>query len=174
MLQNPKTLPRTIEEMKRTRSSLVPVVLGALLAATLIGCASPHPSRPSSTVPSGWPLERSKAVVTAGFGASRGGSRHQGIDLAAPKGTPVRATADGRVIVAEKEKRYGRTVVIDHGNGFRTRYAHLKAIETRRGKTVRRGDLIGRVGSSGNASGPHLHYEVIRNGAPVDPGAYLE
>ena len=89
-------------------------------------------------------------------------------------GTPVRATATGRVVVAARENRYGRTVVIDHGAGFRTRFAHLKTIETKRGARVRRGELIGRVGKSGNASGPHLHYEVLRNGIAVDPRPFLD
>ncbi len=111
--------------------------------------------------------------MTAEFGVPRGGSRHEGIDLAAPAGTPVRATGDGTVITAGKDGRYGKSVVIDYGGGFRTRYAHLKKIETKKGKRVRRGDLIGKVGKSGNASGAHLHYEVLKNGVPVDPRPYL-
>lgn len=111
--------------------------------------------------------------MTAEFGVPRGGSHHQGIDLAASAGTPVWATADGTVVVAGKDGRYGKTVLIDHGGGFRTRYAHLKKIEVKKGKRVERGDTIGRVGKSGNASGAHLHYEVIKNGAPVNPRGYF-
>jgi murein DD-endopeptidase MepM/ murein hydrolase activator NlpD len=160
--------PRTIEKMFRSHGWLVlPLLL------LLAGCASSKLAGRATTVPVGWPVERSSVVVTAEFGSPRGGSRHQGIDLAAPAGTPVRVTADGRVVVAERDGRYGRTVVVDHGAGYRTRYAHLKRIETSVGKRLRRGDVIGRVGKSGSASGAHLHYEVIRNGVQVNPRGYL-
>ncbi len=144
------------------------------LALMLQACASGGQRHQKATVPSGWPVASAKVVVTAEFGVPRGSSRHEGIDLAAPAGTPVWATADGRVVVAGKDGSYGKTVVIDHGGGFRTRYAHLKKIETKKGKRVERGDTIGRVGKSGNASGAHLHYEVLRNGAPVNPRVYLD
>jgi murein DD-endopeptidase MepM/ murein hydrolase activator NlpD len=85
----------------------------------------------------------------------------------------VWATADGKVVVAERDGAYGRTVVIDHGNGFSTRYAHLRRIKVARGDRVRWGDTVGTVGKSGRASGSHLHYEVRRNGAPLDPRPYL-
>jgi murein DD-endopeptidase MepM/ murein hydrolase activator NlpD len=126
------------------------------------------------SIPNGWPVEHSRLVVTAGFGAPRGSSSHEGIDLAAPAGTPVWTTAAGEVVFAGKERRYGRMVLIDHGGGYRTRYAHLKRIETKTGKRVEKGSLIGRVGKSGNASGAHLHYEVIKNGVPVNPRPYLD
>jgi murein DD-endopeptidase MepM/ murein hydrolase activator NlpD len=144
------------------------------LVAALSGCASSSKQQSSFKSPSGWPVAPAKVLVTAEFGVPRGSSRHQGIDLAAPAGTPIRATADGKVFFAGKDGRYGRTVLIDHGGGYRTRYAHLKKIDTKRGKRVRRGDQIGRVGKSGNASGAHLHYEVLENGTPVNPRAYLE
>ncbi len=147
------------------------LVVGFVL--TLQACASGRQPQQPSEIPNGWPVERSKVVVTAEFGVPRGSSRHEGIDLAAPAGTPVRVTADGRVIIAEKDGLYGRTILVDHGNGYRTRYAHLKKIETKQGKRVRRGEQIGRVGKSGNASGAHLHYEVLRNGVPVNPRGYL-
>ncbi len=147
------------------------LVVGFVL--TVQACASGRQAQQPSEIPNGWPVERSKVVVTAEFGVPRGSSRHEGIDLAAPAGTPVRVTADGRVIIAEKDGLYGRTILVDHGNGYRTRYAHLKKIETKQGKRVRRGEQIGRVGKSGNASGAHLHYEVLRNGVPVNPRGYL-
>jgi len=144
------------------------------LALILHGCASGRKAQQQARVPSGWPVAPAKAVVTAEFGEPRGSSRHEGIDLAAPAGTPVWATADGTVVVAGKDGSYGKTVLIDHGGGYRTRYAHLKKIETKQGKRVERGDTIGRVGKSGNASGAHLHYEVLRNGVPVNPRVYLD
>lgn len=156
--------------MKRTPGRWV--VLGFVVA--LQACASARPFQEPPGVPSIWPVDRSKAVVTSEFGVRRGNSRHEGIDLAAPAGTPVWAAAAGWIVVAGKESRYGKTIVIDHGGGFKTRYAHLKKIETKQGKRVERGALIGRVGKSGNASGAHLHYEVLRNGSPVNPRAYLD
>lgn len=143
-----------------------------LLVVGLSGCAS-GPRGEAVSVPSGWPVDPRVARVASDFGDRRGGSWHQGIDLSAPKGTPVWATADGKVVVAERDGAYGRTVVIDHGNGFSTRYAHLKRIKVARGERVRRGDTVGTVGASGRASGSHLHYEVLRGGTPVDPRPYL-
>ncbi len=148
------------------------LLIGLVIA--LQACASGRSTQQRSEIPNGWPVERSRVVVTAEFGAPRGHSRHEGIDLAAAAGTPVRSTAGGWVIVAEKDGRYGRTVVVDHGGGIRTRYAHLKKIETSKGRRVERGELVGRVGKSGNASGTHLHYEVLKNGTPVNPRSYLD
>jgi len=148
------------------------VLLG--LVVTLQACASGKQVQEPSGVPSIWPVDRKGVVVTGEFGVRRGRSRHQGIDLAVPVGTPVWATADGKVVFAGKERRYGRTVLIDHGGGYRTRYAHLKRLGTKTGKRVDKGDLVGYVGKSGNASGAHLHYEVLKNGAPVNPRTYLD
>jgi murein DD-endopeptidase MepM/ murein hydrolase activator NlpD len=111
--------------------------------------------------------------VTSGFGAPRGSGRHEGIDLSAPEGTPVRTPAAGVVRVAEKFGRWGRMVVVDHGGGWQTRYAHLKRIKVSKGRTLDRGDVIGTVGKSGNATGFHLHYEILRYGRPVDPKPFL-
>jgi murein DD-endopeptidase MepM/ murein hydrolase activator NlpD len=98
---------------------------------------------------------------------------HQGIDLAAPRGAPVVATADGEVVFAGKKRHYGKVVVIDHGAGYETRYAHLSRISVRVGERVRSGQRIGKVGKSGNATGFHLHYEVRRSAVAVDPWQYL-
>jgi murein DD-endopeptidase MepM/ murein hydrolase activator NlpD len=145
----------------------VPRVVAVVLL--LVGCASSGGPDRGARVPSGWPVERSLATVSSGYGARRGGGFHQGIDLVAPRGTPVTATADGVVVGAGREKRYGKVVMIDHADGWQTRYAHLKRIKVKEGTRVRRGDVVGSVGRSGNASGDHLHYEVRRHGTPVDP-----
>ncbi|MBK1736026.1 hypothetical protein CKO15_12210 [Halorhodospira abdelmalekii] len=96
---------------------------------------------------------------------------HLGVDLAAPAGSPVRAAGDGRVIERTRNGGYGRVITIDHGSGYRTRYAHLNGYASglREGDRVKRGQLIGYVGASGTATGPHLHYEVIVNGQHRDP-----
>jgi murein DD-endopeptidase MepM/ murein hydrolase activator NlpD len=148
------------------------VTVALVAAAVLQGCASSR-SRGEIVIPNGWPVDPEEAVVSSPFGARRGGSSHTGLDLRAPKGTPVWATADGTVVVAEREGAYGRTVVVDHGGGYTTRYAHLRRIKVERGERVKRGEVLGTVGESGNAGGVHLHYEVLRDGRPVDPRPYL-
>jgi murein DD-endopeptidase MepM/ murein hydrolase activator NlpD len=96
--------------------------------------------------------------------------RHRGIDIAAPQGTPVVAAADGVVALAEDWfALHGQTVILDHGQGVATLYLHLSAIEVKAGQRVARGQVIGRVGSTGVATGPHLHYAVYVYGTAVDP-----
>jgi murein DD-endopeptidase MepM/ murein hydrolase activator NlpD len=102
------------------------------------------------------------------------GSFHKGVDITAPTGTSVRTTADGVVVQAEMVAGgYGRLVIVDHPGGFQTYYAHLSKILVRAGQELRRGEVIGLVGSSGRTTAPHLHYEVHVGGAPVNPYKYL-
>jgi murein DD-endopeptidase MepM/ murein hydrolase activator NlpD len=115
-----------------------------------------------------WPVN---GVVTSGFGP-RWGRMHEGIDISAPGGTPVRAAASGQVIYAGWLGGYGNLVVLDHGNGLATAYAHLSAIWAG-GGAVSQGQGIGAVGTTGHSTGNHLHFEVRVNGSPVDPMAYL-
>ena len=98
---------------------------------------------------------------------------HEGIDITAPMGTPILAPAAGRVIDVKRLPGYGQTVKIDHGNGIVTLYAHCSKILVRIGQSVRRNDQIALVGKSGYATGPHVHYEVIVNGRPVNPTNYI-
>ena len=100
-----------------------------------------------------------------------GTRRHGGVDLPAPSGTPVRAAADGIVRYFGRNGSYGRFVRLDHGFGLETAYGHLRryALGLRRDRRVRRGEVIGYVGSSGLSTGPHLHYEVRINGRAIDP-----
>jgi murein DD-endopeptidase MepM/ murein hydrolase activator NlpD len=115
-----------------------------------------------------WPVS---GTITSTYGP-RWGSFHYGIDIAAPTGTAVRAAASGRVIVAGWMGGYGNLVVIDHGNGLATAYAHLAAIWIG-GGSVSQGQGIGAVGCTGSCTGPHLHFEVRVNGSAVDPMGYL-
>ncbi|MCS6987831.1 MAG: M23 family metallopeptidase [Sphingomonadaceae bacterium] len=94
---------------------------------------------------------------------------HQGVDFAAPTGTPVVASAAGRVTLAGWSGGYGQVVEVDHGRGLKTRYAHLSRIDVRPGQAVGQGQRIGAVGSTGLSTGPHLHYEVWRDGRAVNP-----
>lgn len=99
---------------------------------------------------------------------------HTGIDFAASIGTPIYATADGRVASVDvKFSGYGKMVEIDHGFGYRTRYAHMHEFAVRSGQNIKRGDLIGYVGNTGLSTAPHLHYEVLINGSQVDPVHYF-
>jgi murein DD-endopeptidase MepM/ murein hydrolase activator NlpD len=125
--------------------------------------------------PSIWPVD---GRLNGAFGErtdpfSGEGAFHQGVDISAPTGTPIRATADGIVLFAEMEKGYGRLVKIEHGNSVETYYAHLSRFYVQAGQDVRRGEMIGEVGSSGRSTAPHLHYEVRLGGAPVNPYRYL-
>ena len=100
----------------------------------------------------------------------RGNLFHAGIDIPAPKGTPVAAAGSGRVVFAGSSgSGWGRMVLIAHGSGVRSRYAHLSRVSVRVGQRVGTGSIIGRVGATGEATGPHLHFEVLMRGANVDP-----
>jgi peptidoglycan hydrolase-like protein with peptidoglycan-binding domain len=103
----------------------------------------------------------------------RGASFHAGLDFPAPTGTPITAAAAGRVAFAGYDDGWGLTIVLDHGNGLRTRYAHLSATTASLGATVAAGTQVGRVGSTGFSTGPHLHFEVTVRGAYADPGPAL-
>lgn len=98
---------------------------------------------------------------------------HNGLDFTAPTGVPIYATADGVVKTAENGSGFGNHVVINHGYGFETLYGHMVRIKAHAGEKVKRGEVIGYVGSTGLSSGPHCHYEVHRNGVPIDPIYYF-
>jgi len=98
---------------------------------------------------------------------------HRGVDIVAARGTPVLASADGVVAKAGRLSAYGKRIDLSHGFGFITRYAHLNEILVKPGQEIRRGDVIGRVGSTGRSTAPHLHYEVFRDGRRVNPWKYL-
>ncbi len=99
---------------------------------------------------------------------------HKGVDLASNKGNKIKTMAKGKVIRSGQSSGYGILVEIDHGNGFKTRYAHLNRAYVKKGEYVNQGDTIAEVGSSGRSTGPHLHYEVLYNGTPVDPMAFMK
>jgi len=94
---------------------------------------------------------------------------HSGIDFTAPIGTPIYATGDGVVIAQGGERGYGNRIMINHGYGYVTKYAHMSRFKAKKGQRVKRGDLIGYVGNTGASTGPHLHYEVFKNGKVVNP-----
>ena len=133
-----------------------------------------------ASIPAIQPISNKKLVALAsGFGMRthpiyKVKKLHTGIDFAASIGTPIYATADGVVATVEvKFSGYGKNVIIDHGFGYRTRYAHMHDFAVKQGQHVRRGDLIGYVGNTGISTAPHLHYEVHINGRQVDPVHYF-
>jgi murein DD-endopeptidase MepM/ murein hydrolase activator NlpD len=130
-------------------------------------------SAPSDTTPSAagfiWPVN---GPVTSGFGI-RWGRMHEGIDIGVGYGTPIHAAASGRVVYAGWMSGYGNLVAIDHGRGVSTAYGHQSSIAVSVGQIVSQGQTIGYVGCTGHCFGPHLHFEVRINGAPVDPLGYL-
>ena len=121
--------------------------------------------------PLAWPLSRFR--ITSKFGIRRG-RPHEGLDLAASLGTPVMVAAPGAVIYADNRiGGYGNMVVVDHGEGLLTAYAHLHRISVKKGQALSRGDKVGLLGETGNARGAHLHFEVRRDGIPRDPLQFL-
>jgi murein DD-endopeptidase MepM/ murein hydrolase activator NlpD len=128
-------------------------------------------------VPSDKPVRT--AEFTSSFGVrtdpfGRGAAMHAGIDLAGPVGTPIYATADGIVTEAGYNSGgYGNLIKLDHGRGIETRYGHLSAFSVRLGDRVKRGQLIGRMGSTGRSTGSHLHYEVRIDGRAVNPIPFM-
>jgi murein DD-endopeptidase MepM/ murein hydrolase activator NlpD len=118
-----------------------------------------------------WPVHG--GAVLSGFGAPRGGRRHSGVDIAGRAGQPVLAVRDGRVLRSEAMGAYGRTVIVDHGDGLSSLYAHNADLLVRPGDLVRRGQPIARVGRTGRASTEHCHLEIRQGDVPVDPLPYL-
>jgi murein DD-endopeptidase MepM/ murein hydrolase activator NlpD len=132
--------------------------------------------RQAVSVPSVIPVEGAR--LTSPFGVREhpilGGRRaHKGVDLAAPRGTPVYAPADGYVKMAERFGSYGNFIELEHGGEMETRYGHLSGFNVKEGEQVHKGDVIGYVGSTGRSTGPHLHYEVRIAGQAVDPSPYM-
>jgi hypothetical protein len=112
-----------------------------------------------------------KGIFMSGFGP-RWGRMHQGIDISAPTGTAVKAAAGGRIVSAGSTSGYGNMIVVDHGGGLTTAYAHLSSIWVPRG-SVSQGQPIGAVGCTGSCTGPHLHFEVRVKGSPMDPRLFF-
>jgi murein DD-endopeptidase MepM/ murein hydrolase activator NlpD len=151
------------------------IVLPAPSAASLATGTTAR--RSTVSIPSMMPVATTR--LSSGYGMRvhpvLGGRRaHKGIDLPAATGTPIRATADGTVGMADWFGGYGLYVQLEHGGNLETRYGHMSRIAVASGQTVRKGDVIGYVGSTGRSTGPHLHYEVRVNGEAVNPMPYMQ
>lgn len=132
-----------------------------------------------ASIPSVEPIPQDQTRLSSGFGERmhpiyKIGKAHLGLDFTSPTGTPIHATGDATVHFAGyNASGYGVHVVLDHGFGYQTLYAHMSQATVRKGQKVKRGDIIGKVGSTGLSTGPHLHYEVIKDGTHMDPVNFL-
>ncbi|HEX8042755.1 M23 family metallopeptidase [Candidatus Deferrimicrobium sp.] len=127
------------------------------------------------SVPGGWPV---RGILSSVFGVrispfTQTPVFHHGLDIVAQTGAPVLASASGVVVKSGYEAQYGNVVVVDHGAGYRSVYAHMSSSSVEEGAFVNRGEEVGKVGSTGRSTGPHLHYEVRVNGLPVNPARFL-
>ena len=137
---------------------------------------SPATTTATVSIPSRMPVDGVRMSSDYGMRTHPvlGGRRaHKGVDLAGPTGTPVYATADGTVGMAQWFSSYGNYIQIEHGGSLQTRYGHHSGYAVKQGQKVRKGDLIGYIGSTGRSTGPHLHYEVRVAGAAVNPVPYM-
>ncbi|HXR98079.1 MAG TPA: peptidoglycan DD-metalloendopeptidase family protein [Terriglobales bacterium] len=150
-----------------------------ILESTALENSLPHrqwsPFGPGIWQPDQWPV---RGRITSSFGEridpfQGEGAFHSGLDIAVGYGTPIHVTADGMVVYAGVESGYGRTVIVDHGHGIQTLYAHMSGMAVTVGQHVDRDEIVGFVGESGRTTGAHLHYEVRINKSPVNPYRYL-
>ena len=178
-----KIIGRSTRQLKRELREGVAAMERQLdeLTGTYLELQGPIDSAGSgcNNIPSIQPvINKQLTLLTASYGMRihpfyRTLQSHQGVDYTVPEGSRVFATADGRVKEIATRSTAGRTIVIDHGNGYETSYSHLLAVNVRRGQEVRRGDIIGLSGNTGLSIAPHLHYEVRHNGMRVDPIHYF-
>ena len=131
----------------------------------------------SDTTPAGWPVR--KGWISSRYGERNdpfSGKRanHRGLDFAGKRGSDVLSVANGVVVWSGNRAGYGKMIEVDHGNGYRTRYAHNESLEVEAGTHVTSGHIIAKMGSTGRASAPHVHFEVIQNGHKINPARFVE
>jgi murein DD-endopeptidase MepM/ murein hydrolase activator NlpD len=131
----------------------------------------------SDITPAGWPVK--KGWISSRYGARTDPftgkqASHYGLDFVGKRGSDVLSVANGVVVWAGNRRGYGKTVEIDHGNGYQTLYAHNESLEVKPGDNVKAGQLIAKLGSSGRASAPHVHFEVLKDGNTVNPSKFVE
>lgn len=168
--------PRTVPAQTQTVASAEPAQ-HARVATTAAPAEAPEPSAAKSAEAVGaipsfrWPA---RGRVIAGYGSKQNGQNNDGINIAVPEGTPVKAAEDGTVAYSGNElKGYGNLVLIRHANGYVSAYAHASELLVKRGDTVKRGQIIGRAGQTGNVTSPQLHFEIRKGSTPVDPNQFL-
>ena len=159
------TVPATLPSLDLPFTSASPAPVPAVIEPAAVRGAESADSAIANRVetsPFGW--RRDPFTGTTAY--------HRGVDLRAAYGEPIAAADAGTVVFAGEQRGYGQTVVVQHGNGIRTRYAHLSSLSTEAGAAVKAGEAIGRAGRSGRATGTHLHFEVTQNGQPIDPHSF--
>jgi murein DD-endopeptidase MepM/ murein hydrolase activator NlpD len=171
---SPQQISRSIDELNSLRADALSGRISRALEGGLNSTFGGDWTE-LADAPSLWPVE---GPIASSFGErldpfNGEGAFHYGIDIDAPTGTPIRAAGDGEVARAGMEAGYGRAIVLDHGHDMETVYGHLSAFAVIPGQHVTRGEIIGYVGQSGRATGPHLHYEVRIHNVPVNPHKYL-
>lgn len=172
-------LPASAKMNVTLRSSDAPIELNNASIAKKYGSSSNSTSRYSASSPYSWlvthPLPDMNRVSSDFGGRTMGGraEHHSGLDLSAPSGTPIYATGPGIVTKSGWGTGYGQYVEINHGNGYITRYAHASRLIARVGDQVKAGEHIANVGCTGRCTGPHLHYEVVKDGQRKNPSSYL-
>ena len=172
---NSESYTNSMDELGALRTTALSGVAASALSAGLGTADTLADWVRLADAPSLWPVI---GRVTSSFGErkdplSDGGEFHRGIDISAGYGDAVHATANGVVQMAAMGNGYGREVILSHGHGVQTLYAHLSAFAVAAGETVSRGQIIGYIGQSGRSTGPHLHYEVRINETPVNPYRYM-
>ena len=145
--------------------------VGGAMIVTFVATPPPQTNGGSGTIPTGLPVS---GRLSSSYGYRihpilGGGRLHRGIDIAAPPGTPIQATSDGRVERAGWDGGYGLMVELDDGVGIETLYGHMSRLAVAKGEMVHKGDVLGYVGSTGLSTGPHVHYEIRQNGRSIDP-----
>jgi murein DD-endopeptidase MepM/ murein hydrolase activator NlpD len=156
------TLANRMNYEKKSYDDIAKMIAGKQLLLAATPAIQPVSNKDLTRVASGYGYRIDPIYKTTKF--------HAGLDFTAPQGTPIYATANGTVVTAGfTEGGYGNHVVINHGYGYETLYGHMFKVKARIGQVVKRGEVIGYVGSTGKSTGPHCHYEVHKNGVPVDP-----
>jgi murein DD-endopeptidase MepM/ murein hydrolase activator NlpD len=148
-----------------------PVATANVATPAAEAAAEERPTGTANSTSFRWPV---RGRIIQGFGPKPSGGQNDGINVSVPEGTPIKAAEDGVVAYAGSElKGYGNLVLVRHANGFVTAYAHASELNVKKGETVKRGQVIGKAGSTGNVTGPQLHFEVRKGATPVDPAQYL-
>lgn len=158
---------RGVTDIMRNTENIISIRALAVLSVILLGLAGCGTSSGAKKARLMSPLPDLKVISS--FGPRTPTRMHKGIDLRATSGTPISAAAGGRVSFAGWQNGFGRIVIIDHGGNLQTYYAHMSDFAVNKGERVDQGETVGFVGQSGNATGPHLHFEVREKGKPVDP-----
>ncbi len=179
---DPAARPHLIARFRRALSENAALIAHAKRSLQQLAQTPPQPTSPVEQVLTALTTTPVSGRVSSGYGYRRDPVRrrrrhrrmHKGIDYAARRGTPVYAVGPGVVVSARRRGSYGRLVVVDHGHGVETRYAHLHRIRVKPGQTLTAGDQVGTVGSTGRATGPHLHFELRIDDEAFDPRQRLD